>query len=355
MRRKILVPKRTPVAPLLRPWIASMEYWATMMNLPQHDWSTPHRVVAECANAKLLYFGGKKTGRVMLINPPQASHSSSGCDFGPGRSLVQTAVASGIGEVYAIDWKSAGFDRRNEDIGDFVTTMYSFIDGLDRDVDLNGVCQGGWQAAIYAALYPERVRTLTLVASPIDFHGGESKISEWVNALPDIWFQNLVAMGNGVLDGRYILLAFKMMHPTERFVEDNWKLYLSILEGRWEEVQQQVHFRSWYDRAVQNLPGSFYLQVVRELFKKNSLVRGELEILGQRVDLKKITCPTFLVTGDTDDITPDPQACAMKDCVSTSCSCRHFEVEGGHFATFAGSGAMGRWKEEIFPAIKTAG
>ena len=53
-------------------------------------------------------------------------------------------------------------------------------------MNLIGDCQGGWLAAIYAALYPERVNTLTLAGAPIDFHCGEPVIHEVLSRLaPD--------------------------------------------------------------------------------------------------------------------------------------------------------------------------
>lgn len=340
--------------PGMREWMAAARYWVIMNSLPRHTWITPHTIVARRGNAELLFFGGKKTGRVILINPPQASHGSSGCDFGPGSSLVQTAIVSGIGEVYVINWRGADWSRRNEDIDDFVGTMHEFFNWIGRKVDLIGVCQGGWQSAIYVALYPEKVRTLTLVASPINFHGEGSKITGWINTLPDWWFRSMVASGGGVLDGRWILFAFKLMHPVERFLGDHLRLYQNILNEEWAAVRKQIRFMSWYERDIQDLPGAFYLQVVRDLFKRNALVEGGMKVLGRRVGLGRIHCPVLLVIGKADDITTKPQACAMADCVGTSCSCQQFELEGGHFFTFAAKGAMEEWDKEIFPTIKAA-
>ena len=47
-------------------------------------------------------------------------------------------------------------------------------------VNLVGDCQGGWLAAIYAALHPERVNTLTIAGAPIDFHAGDAVIHDSV-------------------------------------------------------------------------------------------------------------------------------------------------------------------------------
>ena len=46
------------------------------------------------------------------------------------------------------------------------------VERIGAPVNLVGDCQGGWLAAIYAALHPGRVHTLTVAGAPIDFHAG---------------------------------------------------------------------------------------------------------------------------------------------------------------------------------------
>ena len=85
-------------------------------------------------------------------------------------------------------------------------------------MNLIGDCQGGWLATIYAALRPERVNTLTIAGAPIDFHAGEPVIHEVIRRVaPDgnlRFYEGLVAMGGGVLEGRHIVSGFIMIQPA---------------------------------------------------------------------------------------------------------------------------------------------
>ena len=83
--------------------------------------------------------------------------------------------------------------------------------------NLVGDCQGGWLAAIYAALHPERVHTLTLAGAPIDFHAGESVIAASTRALVGSFglapYRALVAAGGGNMPGRAVLGNFIAIQP----------------------------------------------------------------------------------------------------------------------------------------------
>jgi poly(3-hydroxyalkanoate) synthetase len=82
-----------------------------------------------------------------------------------------------------------------------------------------------------------------------------------------------------------------------------------------------------------------YLQVVKELFKANKLVRGELEIMGAKVNLAEIRQPVYLVAGQKDDITPPLQLFSIKHFISSSLIEEH-SVNAGHIGVFMGSAVI---------------
>ena len=51
---------------------------------------------------------------------------------------------------------------------------------------------------------------------------------------------------------------------------------------------------------------------MEHLFVKNEMFKGELEVAGQTVSLRSITCPVFLLGGDEDYITPWQQVHNMR-------------------------------------------
>jgi poly(3-hydroxybutyrate) depolymerase len=208
-------------------------------------------------------------------------------------------------------------------------------------VNLIGDCQGGWLAAIYAALNPERVNTLTLAGAPIDFHAGEPVIHEVVRRLaPDgnlFFYEALVAAGGGVLKGEKMLAGFIMIQPSAE-ISRQIALLLNLDDP--VHVARYREFEDWF-KHTQDIPGAFYLWIVRHLFRDNELVAGALRIGDQLVDLERIDMPLNLLAGATDHITPPDQVFALADHASTPAElvCRDI-TPGGHLGLFMGHEAL---------------
>ena len=134
---------------------------------------------------------------------------------------------------------------------------------------------------MYAARYPKKVNALTLAGSPIDTDAGDGQIKKLAHTYPTSFYEELY-----------------------RNIED-------------EEYRNKFEkFESWYEYTI-DLPGSFYLQVVKELFKENKLVKGDFIGLGKKLSLKDIKCPVYLLAGERDDITPTEQVFNAEHYVGT--------------------------------------
>ena len=207
-------------------------------------------------------------------------------------------------------------------------------------MNLVGDCQGGWLATIYAALRPQDVHTLTLAGAPIDFHAGGAVINDWVNQLSgdDLAFYRwVVDQGGGVLKGEHMLQGFVLIRPENEVAK-----HMQLLANLHDEafVERHQAFEAWF-KHVQDIPGPFYLWIVEHLFMRNSLVKGELEIAGERVDLGRIACPVNLFAGAKDHITPPAQLFAAAEHVSTpAADIAMRTADGGHLGLFMGSAAL---------------
>ena len=184
-------------------------------------------------------------------------------------------------------------------------------------MNLVGDCQGGWLATIYAALSPERVNTLTIAGAPIDFHTGEPVIGDvmtWLAPGGDLrFYEALVAAGGGVLKGRHMLSGFLLIQPGAE-ISRQLEL-LANLDDR-QYVDRYREFEDWF-KFTQDIPGGFYLWIVRNLFHDNSLIDGSLQVGGRLVDLGRLEMPLNLLGGDSDHITPPDQVFALADYVAT--------------------------------------
>ncbi len=318
--------------------------------IPVPEWTTAHRVKLELPNVILRDFSVGQDEDAILIIPPQAGHHSCIADFAHGQSLVEAALKAGKKSVYATEWKGATVERRNETIDDCLLSMRACIKAINSKVTLIGLCQGGWQSAIYTALFPEDVRSLVLAAAPIDFQAGNSKIGKYTSLFPLSFYRSMVIMGGGVLHGKFLLTGFKMLNPVERFYGDYFDLFFNIADDNF--VERNRKFRNWYE-YTQSVPGDFFLQVVEDLFMGNKLIKGELIILDQKVDLSAINHPLLLIAGQKDDITPADQLFNITNYVKSTRISKYL-LPAGHIGIFMARKIIDNYWPRIFKDISQA-
>lgn len=280
-----------------------------------------------------------------LVDAPYAGHTSMIADYHDGQSLMQTLRNSGIGHLYLTDWHSATPDMKDLEVDQYLAELLACIDDLGGRAHLVGLCQGGWMSAMLAARYPEKVASLVLAGAPIDTHAGNGPLVKMVKKSPVSFYQDLVNSGGGLMLGKYMLAGWKNMHPQQHYVQDHIDLYEHIDDPAW--LAKTEAFERWYENPL-DLPGRWYVQVIDQLFKQNLLAKGEYVALGRKLDLKAITCPLYLLAGESDDITAHEQVFAAESLMGTSKGkvCKR-TVPGGHVGLFMG----GHNLKEVWPEI----
>lgn len=329
-------------------------FWTTMQEVDKPvgppEWTTSNRDVLELPQGTLKDFSTEKSSSnyKVLILPPQAGHSSMIADFAEGQSLVQTALDAGA-SVYAADWHGASPERRNETIDDFIKATKQMVDKIapgDEKVTLVGLCQGGWQAAIFASIYPDKVRHLVLAGSPLDFDAGNGQVKQYAKNYPMAFFEWLVAMGGGNMPGKSMLMGWKSMHPWNDTL-DMMDLFNHIDDEEFKK--RRGRFRQWYE-YTQDLPGKAYLQIVKELFKENNLLKKHLKVKDDKrehtPDLGNITCDVTLIAGTKDDITPHEQVFNAESHFGSKKITKHL-VNAGHIGLFMANKII----EELWPQV----
>ena len=288
---------------------------------------------------------GRAGGIPTVVDAPYAGHSAVIADYAKGQSLIETLLAHGLGQVVLTDWKPATRDMKDFDIDNYLAELIVAIDDLGGRVNLIGLCQGGWMAAMAAARFPEKVNALVLAGAPIDTDAGDGPVKRMSRAIPMAFYEDLVRLGGGLMRGKFMLQGWKAMHPGQHYFQEHVDLYENIDDPVY--VAKRETFERWYENPL-DLPGRWYLQAVRELFKENRLAKGEFIGLGRRLDLKAIHCPVYLLAGDADDITSQEQVFdAEKYLGPPKGRIEKQLVPGGHIGLFMGS----RTLKETWPAI----
>jgi poly(3-hydroxyalkanoate) synthetase len=306
-------------------------------------WASPNEVLLRTPHMALRDFSQGSRADVVptLVLPPQAGHHSCIVDFSPEQSQIKVIRAAGLERVYVLEWLGATAATRDTTVEDYLDVLDAAVDRIGAErVNVIGDCQGGWLATIYAALRPERINTLTIAGAPIDFHAGEGQIEEYVDLFARrgmAFYEAMVALGGGVMKGENMLGGFVMLKPESEIAKLLGLLSHLDDPGHLERFRL---FEDWY-KHTQDIPGAFYLWIVRHLFRDNELVRGTLHVGGERVDLRRIEAPVSTLAGRADHITPPPQVFALEEHVGTPPE----EVlrrlaPGGHLGLFMGHEAL---------------
>jgi poly(3-hydroxybutyrate) depolymerase len=309
------------------------------------QWTTQNCVALELPTVRLRDFSRSCEGIPTLLCAPFALHGSTITDFTPGHSLVAALQGAGIKRIFVTDWRSATPDMRFLSIDNYLADLNVLVDELGSQVNLLGLCQGGWMALIYAARFPGKVARLALAGAPIDLAAAKSKLSELAHDTPIPIFRKLVDIGGGRVLGQHALQFWAPNFPDSEAVRALLQSPHAIGSTAFRRLESR--FRDWYTSTL-DLPGTYYLQVVEHLFKENRLAAGRFVALSRKVDLSKLRCPLFLLAAREDDVVAPEQIFATGHLVDRRrCSIDKAVAPCGHLGLFMGREILAR----IWPNI----
>lgn len=325
-------------------WI---KFWDVVLQSPQEfEWNTPSSIVLDFPNLALRDFGGD--GDVCLFLPPQAGHNSKLEDWDKGQSPIQVALDAGF-HVFMADWKPPDSDTKDftlDDLIDYTEIVLDTLYSVYGKVILKGDCQGGWLAAILTARNPHKVKHLIISATPIDFHADDGLIKFYSQLFPMEFYEWLVCLGGGYYNGYFQLLAFHMLNPYKYFVQEYFDLWNNIDNDQF--IDRWKHFHKGWFECPRDISGPLYLDIVK-MFKYNPLVKGELIINGDVVDLSKINCPVDVLTGGKDHITTEHQSTNLENFIPIN----HIHInESGHIGVFQGAANLKTIWPKVYQGIR---
>jgi poly(3-hydroxybutyrate) depolymerase len=79
----------------------------------------------------------------------------------------------------------------------------------------------------------------------------------------------------------------------------------------------EAAFREWYAWTV-DLPGTYFLEIVEKLYKRNEIAAATFHALGKPIDLASIDVPIFLLAARDDELVAPPQLLAVERLIGTS-------------------------------------
>lgn len=276
-------------------------------------------------------------------------------DLQEDRSLVRNLLNLGV-DLYVVDWGNPSRADRYLTLDDYVCGyLHGCVEEIARragvpKVNLLGVCEGGVFTTCYAALEPERVNTMALTITPIDFHAdavdnrlGHGFINVWARALePDDVDRMIDANGN--LPGEFMGAVFNLMTPMRTMLKYNLDM-LEVVDDE-KRLLNWLRMEKWIaDRP--DHPGEAAKQWLKDLYQQNKLVKNELELDGRRVDLGHITAPVLNVFALEDHIIPPATSRALGPKLTGAAEYEELALSGGHIGVFVG----GKSQKLFAPAV----
>lgn len=331
-------------------WIDTTLRWQEVLSYdPQPATGCSPREVLWSKNKSQLYHYRFTTERkyrtpiiliYALINKPYV------LDLVPGFSLVEHLVNEGF-DVYLLDWGEFEWEDRDLTYADFIcdyiapSVKKAARNAGSKEVNIIGYCMGGTMTTLYAALFEKPVlKNLVYLAAPIDFSGAGTY---------DVWLKapgydpDRIADTLELIPKEFIDWGTRMLNPLANYWGTYTRLWKTIEEGKSIEFWKSLN--KWAGDNI-NFPGGAYRDWIRDFYQGNKLIKNQVIVRGQRVQLQKIRSNILALVGLRDHIVmPHQTAAALSYLGGTDKT--YLEYPVGHGGLVLGSTA----RDEVFPVI----
>jgi polyhydroxyalkanoate synthase len=259
-------------------------------------------------------------------------------DLTPGFSFVEFLLKQGY-DVFMIDWgvpRPEDKDLRLEDYTqDFIPVCVEKIQEVtgEDDISFVGYCMGGLLAMIYAGLHADApMKNLITIATPVDYEG-MGLFRQWSDKR---WFDvDRIVDTLGNIPPELMYRSFELLRPADRLVS-----YVRLWDNLWNDlyVKQYRLMNKWTSDQIP-FPGECFRQTTKDLMWDNKLIKGELEVGGDRVDLQRIKAPVLNAMAQHDHIAPYEATKSLTSLVGSDDK-EDILLKGGHVSLVAGPNAV---------------
>ena len=264
-------------------------------------------------------------------------------DLQPDRSLMKKLLDEGL-DIYIMDWgyptKQHRYLSMEDYIDGFMNDAVDFIRKTHKvdKIHQMGICQGGTFSAIYASLYPEKIKSLTTYVAPYDFDNQNCMLYTWTKYI-DV---DAMVDALGVIPADTINGAFGMLKPSMDVSK-----YFGVLDNMDDEgkLLNFLRMEKWKNDCP-DIAGEMYRKYIKDLFRDNKLIKGTFELGGRKVDLKNLTMPFLNVYATDDNIIPNPSTMAVMDYIGSKDK-ELYAFPGGHIGVFVGA----KSQKELAPKV----
>ncbi|GGC71491.1 PHA/PHB synthase family protein [Chelatococcus reniformis] len=241
--------------------------------------------------------------RPLLVVPPWINKYYI-LDLNAEKSFIGWAVSQGL-TVFVVSWVNP--DERYADKGWQAYMQDGILAAIDavqqatgeEKITTIGYCVGGTLLALTLAYMAQkgddRIDSATFFTAQVDFtHAGDLLAFVDEDQLKNV---DALMRPRGFLEGSRMAAAFNMLRPNDLI----WPYVINVyMKGNDPFPFDLLYWNSDSTRLTA-ANHSFYL---RTCYLENRLVKGEVELGGTKLDLKKVTIPIYNLAAREDHIAP---------------------------------------------------
>lgn len=295
-----------------------------------------HEVLEETRLYKLLHYRPlvSRTAKIPILVVYALMNKSYILDLQPDKSWLRSLLSQGF-NVYLIDWKTPTSIDKYVSFDDYVN--YYIDDCVDlvtkensvERLTLHGYCLGSTMAAMYTSLHQEKVRNLVTIAPIIDTENDKTVLANFARYLDVKTITDIL----GNFPREYLYGCFSMLKPFKQGANKYLNLVENIDNAKF--VQNFLRMEKWlYDTP--SIAGETFRQWIEDIYQKNLLVKNEMWIGENLVDLSKINVPLLNIVAEEDHLVSPQCSVALNDSVS-SMDKRLMHFHTGHVGLIASS------------------
>lgn len=273
-----------------------------------------------------------------LVNTP------SMMDIGEEKSFIKKLVDSGL-DMYIIEWGFPTSDDKYLTLDDYINIYIDdCVEYIKKEnnvdkINILGVCQGGTFSLMYTSLHPEKIKNIVTMVTPVDFSTDDGLLFKWGKYLnPDRMVE-----AYGVIPGDFMNTGFLTLKPISLMVNKYVDLINDLDDP--DHLSNFMTMEKWiFDSPGQ--AGMAYKEFLNSMYRENKLVKGEMEVGGKKIDLKKITQPVLNLYAQRDNQVPNAASIPLENMVgSKDYTAKVFPT--GHIGMFV----SGRSQREVAPTV----
>ncbi len=268
-------------------------------------------------------------------------------DLTAERSFIRWLAMQGF-DCYLFDWGPLTEETEQQSLDRLINgklaAALSFIsDEHKSSAHILGYCLGGNLALALATVQPEKVKSLTLLATPWDFHHRDNTLrplllnsDKMVRALAD---------KNAALSTSYLQSLFiqtNIMQSAEKYANFGQHDPQSPI------AKHFVATEDWVNGGA-DIPAELIAECIRVFYKDNAASKGHWALNPQHiVSASALTCPCLIIAPRNDSIVPYATSMALAAQIP---SAKVIAPESGHIGMLVGRKAQDICWQPIFVFI----